>query len=63
MKEEDIFFFVKVDAQKYGSHRITEQVSLEATTGAHLVQTPCSSRDILDHMAQDCVPTVLEYLQ
>lgn len=29
----------------------------------HLLQTPCSSKAILEHMALDCVQTGLEYLQ
>lgn len=45
------------------NHRITEQVRLEGTTGGRLVQLPLSSRVILQHMAQDCVQRVLEYLQ
>lgn len=34
---------------------------LERTTGCHLAPPPCSSRVILDHMAQDFVQMVLEY--
>lgn len=38
------------------------KVRLEGTTVGHLVQTSCSSRVIsLEHIAQDCVQTVLEY--
>lgn len=44
-------------------HRMKECVMLEGTTVGHLAQSPCSSRIISEHTAQDCVQTVLEYLQ
>lgn len=44
-------------------HRITEWVRLGGTTVGHLVLPPCSSRVILQHIAQDCVQIVLEYFQ
>lgn len=42
--------------------RITEWVRLEVT-GGHLVQLPCSSRVILEHIAQNRVQMFLEYFQ
>lgn len=43
------------------SYRITEWVRLE---GDHsdLIQPPCSDRVVLQHMAQECVRILLEYL-
>lgn len=44
-------------------HESLEWVRLEGTTVGHLVQHPCSSRVVLEHMAQDHVQMVLAYLQ
>lgn len=40
----------------------TEGLRLKGTTVGYLVQSPCSSRVIQEHMAQDCVRIILEYL-
>lgn len=45
------------------NYRITEWAGLEGTTVGHLLQAPCSSRVMLEHVAQNGVQTVLEYLQ
>lgn len=42
------------------NHRISESVGLVGTTVCHLFQ-PCSSWVILEHIAQGCIQTVLEY--
>lgn len=44
---------------KQQNHRMGQR---EGTTVGHLVQLPCSSRVILEQLAQDCVQTVPEYL-
>lgn len=43
-------------------HRTTERVRMEGTTERHLLQSPCASRALPEHMARDRIQTVLEYL-
>lgn len=45
------------------SHRNTASVRFIGITVGHLVHRPCLSRVIPEHLAQDCVYMVLEYLQ
>lgn len=49
--------------QELKRKRIPEWVMLGGTTADHLAQPPCSSKVTPEHMAQDCVQTILEYLQ
>lgn len=42
---------------------ITQWFRLEGTAVGHLVQCLCSNRAIQEHIAQDCIQVVLEYLQ
>lgn len=44
------------------NHRITDWIRLKGTTAGRLAQLPYSNRVISEHIAQDWVQTILEYL-
>lgn len=45
------------------SYRITEWVGPEKAKIGQVVQPPCLSIVILEHIGQNCIQTVLEYFQ